>query len=148
MKLLKVGGQGKGEGTRGDALDSAPLSPPLQDYQKGVIKATPSSCDPQHVDHSVLLVGFGKEKAGMQTGTVLSHPRKPRRSTPFWILKNSWGDGWGEKVSGGRKGAVCNVFFTFWPDTPNFLGLLQALPGKQHLWNHQVSIHSSSEPTS
>ncbi|XP_052048646.1 cathepsin W isoform X2 [Apodemus sylvaticus] len=120
MKLLKVGGQGQGEGTWGDALDSAPLSPPLQDYQKGVIKATPSSCDPQHVDHSVLLVGFGKEKAGMQTGTVLSHPRKPRRSTPFWILKNSWGDGWGEK----------------------------ALSGKQHLWNHQVSDHSSSEPTS
>ncbi|GAB1302047.1 Cathepsin W [Apodemus speciosus] len=69
----------------------------LQHYQKGVIKATPSSCDPWHVDHSVLLVGFGKEKRGMQTGTVLSHSRKPRRSTPFWILRNSWGDGWGEK---------------------------------------------------
>lgn len=63
------------------------------------MKATPSSCDPQHVDHSVLLVGFGKEKEGMQTGTVLSHSQKRRRSSPYWILKNSWGAQWGEKVS-------------------------------------------------
>ncbi|XP_051001858.1 cathepsin W [Acomys russatus] len=68
----------------------------LQNYKKGVIKATPTTCDPQHVDHSVLLVGFGKEKGGVQTKTASSQSRKPRHSTPYWILKNSWGAEWGE----------------------------------------------------
>ncbi|XP_004478675.2 cathepsin W isoform X1 [Dasypus novemcinctus] len=65
----------------------------LQQYQRGVIKATPATCDPRLVDHTVLLVGFGKSKAvGPQAGAQ-SHPG---RSTPYWILKNSWGARWGE----------------------------------------------------
>ncbi|XP_015974984.1 cathepsin W isoform X2 [Rousettus aegyptiacus] len=55
----------------------------LQQYQTGVIKATSSNCDPRLVDHSVLLVGFGKSRS--------------RHSIPYWILKNSWGASWGEK---------------------------------------------------
>ncbi|XP_037373447.1 cathepsin W [Talpa occidentalis] len=62
----------------------------LQLYKQGVLKATPTNCDPQHVDHSVLLVGFGKEAAA-------SSSRRPPRPTPYWILKNSWGTNWGEK---------------------------------------------------
>ncbi|XP_072495246.1 cathepsin W isoform X3 [Notamacropus eugenii] len=51
----------------------------LQNYQKGVIKPD-RNCDPQHVDHSVLLVGFGHI-----------------HNFTYWTLKNSWGSNWGEK---------------------------------------------------
>lgn len=81
------------------APDSAHLPLPLQKYQNGVIKATPTTCDPKYVDHVVLLVGFGKTKSveGRQAKNVSWHSH--RHSTPYWILKNSWGAEWGEKVS-------------------------------------------------
>ncbi|OWK17182.1 CTSW [Cervus elaphus hippelaphus] len=69
-------------------------------YQKGVIKATPTTCDPTQVDHCVLLVGFGKTKSveGRQ-GKVASFGSysRPRRSMAYWTLQNSWGTHWGEK---------------------------------------------------
>jgi len=36
-------------------------------------------CDPTSLDHAILIVGWGVEG-----------------STPFWIVRNSWGDSWGE----------------------------------------------------
>lgn len=94
-------GRGGGVAHIGEvAPDSASL--PLQHYQKGVIKATPTTCDPTQVDHCVLLVGFGKTKSveGRQ-GKVASFGSysRPRRSMAYWTLQNSWGTQWGEKVS-------------------------------------------------
>nr|XP_004656525.2 cathepsin W [Jaculus jaculus] len=68
----------------------------LQHYQKGVLKAKPTMCDPQHVDHCVLLVGFGKSsiEEDIRVETVSSRSHRP---TPYWIVKNSWGANWGEE---------------------------------------------------
>ncbi|XP_040112191.1 cathepsin W isoform X2 [Oryx dammah] len=72
----------------------------LQQYQKGVIKATPTTCDPRHVDHSVLLVGFGKTKSveGRQgKAASFGSYTRPRHSMAYWTLQNSWGPHWGEE---------------------------------------------------
>jgi len=48
---------------------------PWQSYRGGVF----SGACPTQVDHAALVVGYGTEG-----------------STPYWILKNSWGTSWGE----------------------------------------------------
>jgi C1A family cysteine protease len=50
---------------------------PMQHYQKGI--DNPSSCDPEELNHAVLIVGFGSTDG-----------------TDYWIIKNSWGADWGE----------------------------------------------------
>ncbi|XP_011797861.1 PREDICTED: cathepsin W isoform X1 [Colobus angolensis palliatus] len=119
---------------------------PLQLYRKGVIKATPTTCDPQLVDHSVLLVGFGSVKSeGIWAETVSSQSQpQPPHPTPYWILKNSWGAQWGEKVSviyweRGKAEQASSHLPT--PVSPNLLGLLPAAPREQYLWHHQVPAH-------
>ncbi|CAI8043566.1 Cysteine proteinase 1 [Geodia barretti] len=54
----------------------------LQFYHSGVWD--PWVCSRTSLDHAVLLVGYGTEK------TLLSEK-------PYWLVKNSWGENWGEK---------------------------------------------------
>lgn len=52
----------------------------LQFYFGGVIHPRLDDCSKTHLDHAILMVGYGVE------GT-----------DDYWIIRNSWGESWGEK---------------------------------------------------
>ena len=60
----------------------------LQYYKDGIwdghIDNAPSisGCKKQEMNHAVLLVGYGEDGED---------------GTPFWVVKNSWGESWGEQ---------------------------------------------------
>ena len=54
---------------------------PLQSYTGGIIDKFSSECPPNEINHIALLVGYGKDS---ETGK------------DYWIVKNSWGENWGE----------------------------------------------------
>ncbi|RWW47466.1 hypothetical protein BHE74_00046534 [Ensete ventricosum] len=70
----------------------------MQTYIGGV--SCPYICG-RHLDHGVLLVGYGS--AGYSPIRL--------KEKPFWLIKNSWGENWGEKgyykICRGRN--VCGV---------------------------------------
>lgn len=49
-------------------------------YKEGVYTSTQCKDTADKVNHAVLAVGYGTEENGM----------------PYWIVKNSWGTGWGK----------------------------------------------------
>ncbi|XP_019851717.1 PREDICTED: cysteine proteinase 15A-like isoform X2 [Amphimedon queenslandica] len=53
----------------------------LQFYRSGVWDPI-LKCNPQELDHAVLLVGYGTEKGLLE-------------DKPYWLIKNSWGIKWG-----------------------------------------------------
>lgn len=52
---------------------------PMQFYSGGIAHPSRFSCDPTALDHGVAIVGFGTQGG-----------------EKFWIIRNSWGAGWGE----------------------------------------------------
>ncbi|KAF8571532.1 hypothetical protein P879_03531, partial [Paragonimus westermani] len=70
----------------------------LQFYQSGISHPSRYECNPGGLNHAVLTVGYDTENG-----------------TPYWIIKNSWGTGWGESVR-----------------------LLPTLPGRWNLWNREA----------
>ena len=55
----------------------------LQFYRGGIFD--PIKCNPESLNHAVLSIGYGVKSSTFG-------------DTPFWIVKNSWGAKWGEKV--------------------------------------------------
>ncbi|XP_063831512.1 uncharacterized protein LOC135080730 [Ostrinia nubilalis] len=58
----------------------------MQFYRAGISHPWKLLCNPNNIDHGVLIVGYG----------IKDYPLFHKR-LPYWIVKNSWGSGWGEE---------------------------------------------------
>jgi cathepsin F len=58
----------------------------MQFYFGGISHPLKFMCNPNNLDHGVLIVGFGVAKT-----------RFLHKLEPYWLIKNSWGKSWGEK---------------------------------------------------
>uniref|UniRef100_A0A0K8SJ82 Cysteine proteinase CG12163 n=1 Tax=Lygus hesperus TaxID=30085 RepID=A0A0K8SJ82_LYGHE len=56
----------------------------MQFYMGGVSHPLRFLCDPDNLDHGVLIVGYG-----------VHHYPVFNKTLPFWLIKNSWGEQWG-----------------------------------------------------
>jgi cathepsin F len=66
----------------------------MQNYTGGIIDESASVCPPSKINHAVNLVGYGEQNG-----------------KKFWIVKNSWGEDWGEngyfKIARGK--GTCGI---------------------------------------
>ena len=78
------------------AMDASHMS--FQLYHSGVYD--PWLCSSTRLDHGVLVVGFGTEQSG-----IFSEKKD------YWLVKNSWGTGWGDKgyFKIARKNNKCGI---------------------------------------
>ncbi|CAH0394254.1 unnamed protein product [Bemisia tabaci] len=60
----------------------------LQFYKRGVIRCNDENCNPRHMNHAVVVVGYGVEGSRGANSTS---------GIPYWLVKNSWGTAWGEE---------------------------------------------------
>jgi cathepsin F len=69
---------------------------PFQFYIGGIIDESAYSCDPEGLNHGVVLVGYGHDDD---------------EDKDYWLIRNSWGKYWGEKgyVRVARGKGVCGV---------------------------------------
>ncbi|VVC40349.1 Hypothetical protein CINCED_3A011948 [Cinara cedri] len=58
----------------------------MQFYMGGVSHPIHALCSPKSLDHGVAIIGYGIHK------TKYTH-----KNLPYWLIKNSWGPGWGEQ---------------------------------------------------
>jgi len=68
-------------------------------YSGGILDMDSSECDPQMLDHGVAIIGYGEEEG-----------------SPYWIVRNSWGAGWGEdgyiRIARGKGTCGINTMVT------------------------------------
>ncbi len=55
----------------------------FQNYVSGIYDATKSQCNPNGVNHLVLIVGYGYDSASKKN---------------YWLIKNSYGSSWGKQL--------------------------------------------------
>ena len=57
-------------------------------------------------NHVIEIVGYGTDKAVPNYGQV-----------DYWIIRNSWGDQWGQKINNSEYGGYCKI--AMWAGGPS-----------------------------